>query len=78
MPKWKELRYGTLKLDLGISFLSVTVNWDSSVSRGKNTGYRFYVNNSKSKKYYRDVNEAKTVAVEYIKRQLEIALEHLE
>lgn len=76
--EWISLRYGIEQLKLNTSLFSVTVTWDSTVRKGEETGYKFYINNRPSRKFYQNIDDAKNAAVQYLKISLVRILANLE
>lgn len=76
MTTWEEGKYNSDSLDLGI--VKVQVWWDSGVSRGDPTGYKFSYGAFRSKGLYSSMDEAKTAAIRSVRKRLTEALQALD
>ncbi len=73
MMKWKDLQYNGCEMRL--ETVTISVYWDSSVSKGEPTGYRYRYAGFVSNKFYADIDEAKSLAVKSLKARLQKDLE---
>ncbi len=76
MPEWKDTQYNGAQLDLGI--VTVAVFWDSMVSKGTPTGYKFRYANMQSNRYWDSMDEAKVAAVYAVRKRLQEAISKLD